>query len=634
MCLFSLVSWLRTQDPQGAAIVGRKPDDLFVTHYTQFVHACKPISWYGRTQLTSSTDKWIAMVTPPNDQQDERALELLNEIYGTDAAEGIRERYEALVTRHQQRTQPANDHLRSTDSWIISYPDHISGHQGTPLNVLDEFVRKRLRPAITGVHILPCFPSSSDEGFSVKDYFAIDERYGTWGDIEHIASHGKMMLDAVVNHASIQGDWFKKWQTGTSPFDGFFRTENPEADLASVVRARQHPLLTKFDAAMGERWVWTTFSQDQADLDYRNPEVALAIAEVILTYAQHGATAIRLDAVGFLWKEAGTTSIHLENTHRVVQFLRATLDATYRDVLLVSETNVPHTENISYLGDGSTREADMVYQFPLPPLTLHAFATGDATALKTWLGTIDDIPPATTYFNFLASHDGVGLRPLEGLVDEEDVESLVEACIASGGLVTYRSDDDGTAVAYELNGTWFDLIRGSSVGAEALQRHIASHGLMLALRGEPAIYVQALLAEENAVDLATTTSQPRSMNRRRFNIDDVDRWLADPDSKASFSLRHLVEMLGWRRESDAFFPESEQRILPTSWRIVGIERIARSGTIARVYVNVSKETEEIRTEDFSGPRGFNISEIPGGVELGPYGIAWMTSSRSATPREF
>ena len=199
--------------------------------------------------------------------------------------------------------------------------------------------------------------------------------------------------------------------------------------------------------------------------------------------------------------------------------------------------------------------------------------------------------------------------------------------------MTYRSDDNGTPVAYELNGTWFDLIRGTSAGAEALQRHIASHGLMLALRGEPAIYVQALLAEENAVDLAATTSQPRSMNRRRFTIDEIDRRLADQNSKTSVSLHRLVEMLEWRRESDAFIPESEQRILPTSSRIVGIERTARSGTIARVYVNVSGEHEELDTGSYSELRGFNISEISGGVELGPYGIAWITSTRSATPRE-
>lgn len=572
-------------------------------------------------------------MTLPRDVHHDRPAEILNEIYGPDAATGIVDRYDALITRHRSRKHPTDDHLHSSDSWIISYPDHISGHQGPPLEVLNEFVQRRLSPTVTGVHILPCFPSSSDEGFSVMDYLEIDEPYGTWNDIERIARHSNLMLDAVVNHASTQGDWFRQWQAGTPPYDAYFRTEDPDADVSEVVRARQHPLLTAFDTAQGERWVWTTFSDDQADLDYRNPEVALAMASVILTYAQRGAAAIRLDAVGFLWKESGTPSIHLENTHRVVQLLRATLDATYPHVLLVTETNVPHAENISYLGGGSTREADMVYQFPLPPLILHAFVSGDTTALKTWLGTIDDIPPQTTYFNFLASHDGVGLRPLEGLVDTNDVQALVDACESNGGLVTYRSDGDHSPVAYELNGTWFDLIRGTSIGNDALQRHIASHGLMFALRGVPAIYMQALLAEENASDLAATTSQPRSMNRRRFTVNELDQRLADPESHASISLHRLIEMLEWRRESEAFFPASRQRVLPTSFRTIGIERTALSGTIARVYVNVTAESEEISTETFANIRGFNINETPEGVELGAYGIAWMTATQSVTQRD-
>jgi len=560
-------------------------------------------------------------------------LELLTQIYGQAGAGPILERYTALIGRHRRRTRPVNDHLRSTDSWIISYPDHISGDQGTPLEVLDTFVSQRLRPFVTGVHLLPCFPSSSDEGFSVMDYVEIDDRFGSWDDIEEISRHGNVMLDAVVNHASTQGDWFSRWKAGAAPFDKFFRTEDPETDLSTVVRARQHPLLTRFETSQGVRWVWTTFSEDQADLDYRNPEVALAVATVVLTYASHGATAIRLDAVGFLWKEAGTPSIHMEETHLIVQLLRATLDATYPGVLLVTETNVPHVENVSYLGDGSTREADMVYQFPLPPLTLHAFMTGNATALKAWLETIDDIPAGTTYFNFLASHDGVGLRPLEGLVDDADVQTLVEGCIANGGLVTYRSDGSGTAVAYELNSTWFDLVRGPSVGVEALARHVASHGLMFALRGEPAVYMQALLAEKNALDLAETTSQPRSVNRRRFTIGEVDRWLADPGSNAASSLTQLVEMLSWRQSSDAFMPIAEQRILKTPHNIVGIERASVSGTLARVYVNVSTKVEQIDQQGFSEVRGFNISETDDGIEMGPYAVAWLTTPATTAAHE-
>ena len=517
----------------------------------------------------------------------------------------------------------APDHLHEARSWLIAYPDHISGSGESSLSALGDFVSTRLRPRIDGVHILPCFPWSSDDGFSVMDYTEIDGRYGTWSDIEQIGSAGDLMLDAVVNHASVQGEWFHAWQSGDVGFADFFRVEDPDADLAGVVRARQHPLLTRFATSEGDRWVWTTFSEDQADLDYRNPELLLAITNVLLNYARHGASAIRLDAVGFLWKEAGTASIHLDETHKIVQLMRAVLDVTYPDVLLVSETNVPHRENISYLGDGTGREADMVYQFPLPPLTLHAFGTGDATALKKWLATINGIPSTTTYFNFLASHDGVGLRPLEGLVDRAEVDAIVEACVDNGGLVSSRADSIGIPVPYELNGTWFDLIRGPHTGAIAMQRHIASHALMFSLRGEPAIYLQALLAEPNAVDLADETSDPRSINRRRFSINDVNEALDDSDTQSAKSLTALLEMLAWRKESDAFHPIAQQRVLDTPPSVVGIERVAPSGTTARVYINVA-DTPVTVHDDLGGDiRGFGVTSSGSGIQLGPYGTAWI-----------
>jgi hypothetical protein len=553
---------------------------------------------------------------------------LLSEIYGPEVSAVILPRFEALLSEHSSGEDRVADHLQAARTWVIAYPDHISGLDDTSLSTLGRFVSSRLRPRIDGVHILPCFPWSSDDGFSVMDYDEIDERYGTWSDIEQIGSAGDLMLDAVVNHASVQGTWFKAWKSGNTDFTDFFRTEDPEADLSSVVRARQHPLLTRFGTSSGDRWVWTTFSEDQADLDYRNPELLLAITGVLLDYARHGASAIRLDAVGFLWKEAGTPSIHLDETHKIVQLLRAALDVTYPDVLLISETNVPHRENISYLGNGTFREADMVYQFPLPPLTLHAFGTGDATALKTWLSTINGIPPTTTYFNFLASHDGVGLRPLEGLVSTFDVQAIVKACTDNGSLVTSRADSDGNPIPYELNGTWFDLIRGPHTGDIAMRRHIASHALMFCLRGEPAIYLQALLAEPNAVELAEATSEPRSINRRRFSIDEIDDALDDPGTAPARSVAAMLEMLSWRAASDAFHPVARQRVLDTPPAVVGIERLAPSGASARVYVNVSNTPVMLTDIPIGDVRGFRVTALHNTIELEPYGVAWMLSSAS------
>jgi len=456
------------------------------------------------------------------------------------------------------------------------------------------------------------------------DYTEIDERYGTWADIERIGAGGDLMLDAVVNHASVEGTWFGAWRSGDEAFADFFRTEDPDADLSEVVRAREHPLLTTFETSIGEQSVWTTFSADQADLDYGNPDLLLAIIGVLLDYARHGATAIRLDAVGFLWKEVGTPSIHLPETHKIVQLMRAILDMTYPDVLLVSETNVPHRENIAYLGDGRIPEADMVYQFPLPPLTLHAFGTGDATTLKRWLETINGIPPTTTYFNFLASHDGVGLRPLEGLVDATEVQDIVDACMENGGLVKSRTDSDGNSVPYELNGTWFDLIRGPNVDDVAMQRHIASHALMFSLRGEPAIYLQALLAEPNDVDLAVATCEPRSINRRRLSIDAVNAALDDPNTGAARSVSALLDMLSCRSESEAFHPIASQSVLKTPMNVVGIERCAPSGATARVFVNVSNMPVTLPGEIAGDVRGFGVTSSPTEIHLAPYGVAWIT----------
>jgi glycosidase len=550
---------------------------------------------------------------------------LLAEIYGSNAADEIWPRFDELVNAHSLHQNRAPEHLHDVRSWLIAYPDHISGADMSSLSTLGRFVSTRLRPQIDGVHILPCFPWSTDDGFSVMDYTQIDERYGTWTDVEHIGEAGGLMLDAVVNHASVRGKWFEAWRSGDEDFESFFRTEDPGADLSGVVRAREHPLLTTFETPNGNQSVWTTFSEDQADLDYRNPNLLLAIVGVLLDYARHGATAIRLDAVGFLWKEAGTPSIHLPETHMIVQLMRAVLDMTYPDVLLVSETNVPHRENISYLGDGWTPEADMVYQFPLPPLTLHAFGTGDATVLRSWLETINGIPPTTTYFNFLASHDGVGLRPLEGLVDATEVQDIVDACVENGGLVKSRTDSDGNSVPYELNGTWFDLIRGSHADETAMQRHIASHALMFSLRGEPAIYLQALLAEPNDVDLAIATSESRSINRRRFSINSLNAVLDDPSTHAAKSLSALLEMLAWRSASEAFQPVATQRVLETPSTVVGIERSAPSGATASVFVNVSDTPVTLPASNTGDVRGFGVTSSTTEVHLAPYGVAWIFS---------
>jgi len=553
----------------------------------------------------------------------------LSAVYGDERAADISTAVHSLLERHNRST-PTTGRWSEDDAWLIAYPDQVTTVGENPLLTLHRFYQRRLSAAFNGIHILPFFPATSDEGFSVRDYETVDAAFGDWTDIEAIAADARLMVDAVLNHCSVGSESFLGWARGDPSYREFIRIAEPTADLSMTVRAREHPLLTPFETARGTEWVWTTFSADQADLNYGNPAVLLYVLSVLLSYVEHGASAIRLDAVCFLWKEEGTSSIHLPETHQIIRFFRACLDATYPDVVLVSETNVPHEENVSYLGDGSVPEADVVYRFTLPPLVLHAFSTGDTTDLADWLGNIASTPPDTTFLNFLASHDGVGLRPLEGLVDDASVEHLVEDAEAHGGRANRHSLPDGTSVPYELNATWYDLIRGPTSGADAMARHLASHAIMFAISGVPAVYIHALLATENDLDLAADTGAARSINRSRLDLGRLDGLLADPASRESISLAQINSMLRLRRSTDAFHPNSLQTVLQTPPSVLGIERRSSAGRIARVYVNVSGEAVDVAHGFPAAPVGYRCGATTDGLHLEPWGFAWLID-RSEIP---
>jgi sucrose phosphorylase len=349
------------------------------------------------------------------------------------------------------------------------------------------------------VHILPFFPYSSDDGFSIIDYTAVNPEWGTWADIRQLGEHVRLMFDAVINHISCQSEWFQGFLRDDPQYAGFFIIVDGGADLSMVVRPRALPLLTPVETSTGKRFVWTTFSEDQIDLNFGNPEVLLRLVDVLLLYVEQGAEFIRLDAIAYLWKRLGTPCIHLEEAHRVVKLLRAVMDAVAPGVLLITETNVPHDENISYFGDG-TDEAQMVYQFSLPPLTLHAFLTGNATYLTRWATTLQPFSSETTFFNFLASHDGIGVRPAEGILPPEEVQRLVDTTLAHGGFVSHKTDGDGAQSVYELNISYFDALsdpRDNEPLALQVDRFLAAQAIMLALQGVPGIYVHSLFGSRS-----------------------------------------------------------------------------------------------------------------------------------------
>jgi glucosylglycerate phosphorylase len=389
--------------------------------------------------------------------------------------------------------------LDQRDAVLITYGDQFRREGEPPLKTLESFGKQYLQGLVTGMHILPFYPYSSDDGFSVIDYRAVDPELGTWEHVERLGQHFEMMFDAVINHISSQSEWFQKYLAGDENYDDYFIALPQDSDLTAVVRPRVSPLLTRYERRGEPVYVWTTFSADQIDLNYQNPEVLRQIVDILLMYVERGARFIRLDAIAYLWKEIGTTSIHLPYTHLVVQFLRAVLDEVAPYVSLITETNVPHVDNVSYFGNGYN-EAQMVYNFALPPLVLHAYLTGSARYLTAWAQQLSLPSTKVTFFNFLASHDGIGLNPARGILSEEEILEMVARVEAHGGLVSSKTNPDGTQSPYEMNISYFDALSdpNSAEPVEVqVQRFLGSQAILLAMAGLPGIYVHSLLGSRN-----------------------------------------------------------------------------------------------------------------------------------------
>ncbi|MBK8619852.1 MAG: sugar phosphorylase [Anaerolineales bacterium] len=548
-------------------------------------------------------------------------------LYGEDEAPQLFDRVQKLLDAYRPRIQMRDGELTERDSILITYGDQVQSQNENPLQTLARFCKQYLTHSIGGIHILPFYPWTSDDGFSVVDYRKVDSTLGNWDDLSAMQNDFRLMFDGVINHISAESDWFKAFLQDDPRYKNYFIVIEDAPDLSQVVRPRALPLLTIFKTPSGEKQVWTTFSADQVDLNFKNPEVLLEILDVLLLYVAHGATFIRLDAIAYLWKEIGTNCIHLPQTHHVIQLLRAALNEVAPHVHLITETNVPHTDNISYFGDG-TNEAQLVYNFALPPLTLHTFHTGDAQALSNWARTLTAPSDKTTFFNFLASHDGVGLNPVRGILSNAEIDSLVDKTLAHGGLVSYKHNADGTQSPYEMNVNYFDALSNPN-GNESLslqiERFIAAQAIMLSLTGLPGIYFHSLFGSRGWLAGVQQTGRNRTINREKCDFDILQSELADEDSLRSKVFTRYCQLLNARKSTPAFHPHGRQNILNIHPAVFAVERVSPDEQ-ARVLClhNVSAQkimaaTEfESATDLFTG-RSLPISEIT----LEPYQILWM-----------
>ncbi|NPA93000.1 MAG: sugar phosphorylase [Chloroflexi bacterium] len=554
---------------------------------------------------------------------------------GDETTQTLEQRLEAFRRTHPQlQDAPAPaQRLTSRDAVLITYGDQFRSPDEPPLQSLHRFLRTHLKESISAVHLLPFFPYSSDDGFSVIDYRQVNPDLGTWEHIRALEQDYRLMFDAVINHVSRESAWFQGFLRGEAPYRDYFIVVDPDTDLSQVVRPRPWPLLTKVETAQGVKYVWTTFSADQIDLNYANPAVLLEIADILLFYVAHGARIIRLDAIAYLWKEIGTPCIHLPQTHTVVKLFRAMLDRVAPGVLLITETNVPHEENIAYFGDGYD-EAQLVYNFTLPPLTLHALHTGNAARLTAWARTLRTPSQATTFFNFLASHDGIGVRPAEGWLAPEEIQALADVTLAHGGRVSTYARPDGSQAPYELNITWYDALNDPNAPSDNdIPRFMASQAIMLSLAGVPGIYVHSLFGSRNCQKCYQQTQQPRSLNREKFSLAALEAKLADPSTREARILRAYRRLLDVRQAQAAFHPQARQEILDVHPGVFAVRRGEGQETILAL-ISVREEALTLRLEnDIAASRPWQdlLSEdvlLPGAdgrllVPLAPYQVRWL-----------
>jgi len=521
---------------------------------------------------------------------------------------------------------------------LITYGDTICDENSDekPLAVLDRFLETRLKDTITGVHIIPFFPYSSDDGFAVIDYLTVKPELGDWNHIKSIASKFNFMVDLVLNHVSSEHSWFRQFKAGEKPGRDYFISIDPNTDVSEVVRPRSSPLLVKVETVEGEKYVWATFSEDQVDVNFANPDVLIEYIKIIRFYVvEIGAKYIRLDAVGFLWKELGTPCIHLPQTHAIIKLIRELLQMIDPEVALITETNVPNRENLSYFGNRN--EAHMIYNFSLPPLLLNAMLQGKSDHLKTWMMSMPPAPVGCAYFNFTASHDGIGLRPAEGLLTDEEYNSLLTTMRKFGGKISMRKKPDGSESPYEINISLFDAMKGTVKGEDKwqVQRFICSQTLMMSLEGIPAFYIHSLLATPNDYDRLERRGINRAINRHQWNLEALERDLENPHSDRAIVFQELCRRIQIRRRQPAFHPNATQYTLHLKRSLFGFWRqsMNRDQSIFCIF-NLSDRTQQLNLSDVNlicidpwfdliGDR--TITDIYSKLILQPYQAVWITN---------
>lgn len=553
--------------------------------------------------------------------------ERLIKVYGEETAGKYTEIIETMINnaRKKQKEQKKVK-WDEKDVVLITYGDQIYKTGEKTLKTFDDFSEKYFKNVFELVHFLPFFPYSSDDGFSVIDYKKIHENMGDWADIEKIRKNFRLMFDFVCNHISAKSEWFQEYLKCNPEYDNFFIAIDKNTDLSLVTRPRTLPLLSEFDTACGKKYIWTTFSDDQIDLNFENPEVLIKMLDVLLFYLEKGADWIRLDAVGFMWKEAGTTCIHHEKTHEIIKLFRDAAEQTAPGTVIITETNVPHKDNISYFGNGRD-EAQMVYQFPLPPLVIYTFMHGDSSAISRWASNLEVPGDEVTYFNFLASHDGIGINPVRGIIEEEEILEMVRNLEKEGALVSYKKNTDGTLSPYEINSSYINAVsRKNDTDEMKTGKFLNAQAVLLAFRGVPAIYVHSILGSENYYEGVKITGMNRTINREKLEYGKITSELENKNGIRSRIYNRLKELIKARKTEKSFNPDAEQIIQNFGSEVFSFIRISVDKEEKILIINNISDKEITLKIPYEIKRTViaeNSLTDENHIRLASYGFTWL-----------
>jgi sucrose phosphorylase len=562
----------------------------------------------------------------------QQILSHLNNIYpkkqNTNFAKKI---FTIFLNKKKLKINHADNRWNESDVVMITYMDTFQEKDKKHIDSLRKFMDLHLKDVISIIHILPFFPYSSDDGFSVIDYLQIKKGLGTWSDIKKLSANYKIMGDLVINHCSSQSDWFKQFLNNQSPGKSFFHYFKKPFDTTSVTRPRSHELLQKYKTRSGDKFVWCTFSRDQIDLDFSNQDVLLTFLQIIKFYLDHGVSVLRLDAVAFLWKEIGTSCINLPQTHEIIKLIRLIMDNYSKKTFLITETNLPNKENLDYFGNGN--EAHLIYNFSLPPIILYTMLFGDASILRKWLMSMPPPMEGNTYFNFIASHDGIGMRPAEGLIAEKNIKAILKKMKSLGGQISYRKINNKQK-PYEINIALFDAFKETIHESDnyQIQRFICAHIIMFSLEGIPAIYVHSFLGTENYYEGVKETNEKRTINRKKFKITEILKALQNK-TKEQKILNALKQILLIRKSQSAFHPNATQFTLNLGKEVFAIWRQShnRKQSIF-VIANVTNNKQSIDLNEINLIFNKHWVDLITNkkieskkITLKPYQVLWITN---------